>query len=231
MYCKKPFLPTVQQTRTQLRHLSRQPISQWTTYCSIGSSFVGRSGLLALNEFRTIPMALAGSDNGLVTQHRVRVWCARTGDFLYEPSHPRLGEIRLHVLEKWTWINGRVDLPTAHTVFHLHFEVAQQPVDDFLCLDELMMGQSLDINCFVRAPQKPDIRHKKSLEDAICHQQGKRLWALLNTAGGRKFDRIIFRLFEARSSFCGPAFSPSKMPLTWSRSYKQTCTSEDDVKE
>ena len=60
------------------------------------------------------------------------------------------------------------------------FEVAQQPVDDFLCLGELMMGLSLDIMCFVKAPHKPDIRHKKSLEDAICHQQRKRLWALLN---------------------------------------------------
>ena len=53
----------------------------------------------------------------------------------------------------------------------------------------------------------------------------------VNTAGGRKFDRRLFRPFEARTCFCGPAVSPSKMPLTWSRSYKETSTSEDDVKE
>ena len=52
-----------------------------------------------------------------------------------------------------------------------------------------------------------------------------------NTAGGRKFDRRILRAFEARTCFCGPAVSPSKMPRTWSRSYKETSTSEDDVKE
>ena len=106
--------------------------------------------------------------------------CARTGEFLYEPTHPRLDQIRLYVLKKWTWINGRVDLPEAHTLFHLHFVVAQQPIDDFMCLGELTLGRSLDIMCVVKSPQKPDIRHRKSLEDAIGHHQRKRLWVLLN---------------------------------------------------
>lgn len=89
--------------------------------------------------------------------------------FIYEPSNPRLDQVRLFVLKKWTWINGRVDLPEAHTLFHLHFVAAQQPIDDFMCLGALTMGQSLDIMCVVKSPQKPDIRHRKSLEDAIGH--------------------------------------------------------------
>ena len=51
------------------------------------------------------------------------------------------------------------------------------------------------------------------------------------TAGGIKFDRGILTAFEARTCFCGPALSPSKMPLTWPRSYKETRASEDDMKE
>ena len=111
---------------------------------------------------------------------RNRVWCARTGDFLYEPTHPRLEEIRLCALKKWTWINGGVDLPDADTLFYLHFMVGQQPVDDFQCLGELMLGRPLDVMCVVKAPQRPDIRHRKSLEDAIGQHQRKRLWSLLN---------------------------------------------------
>ena len=45
------------------------------------------------------------------------MWCAQTGDVLYEPTHPRLDEIRLYVIKKWTWINGGVDLPEAQTLF------------------------------------------------------------------------------------------------------------------
>ena len=71
---------------------------------------------------------------------------------------PRLDEIRLCVLTKWTWINGGIDLPEAHTLFYLHFVVAQQPVDDFQCLGELMLGRPLDIMCVVKAPQRPDTR-------------------------------------------------------------------------
>ena len=82
------------------------------------------------------------SDYTVTMRPRVRVWCARTGDFLYEPTHPRLEKICLCAIKKWTWINGRVDLPEADTLLYLHFVVGQQPVDDFQCLGELMLGQS-----------------------------------------------------------------------------------------
>ena len=76
--------------------------------------------------------------------------------------------------------NGGVDMPEAHTLFYLHFVVDQQPVDDFQCLGELTLGRPLDVMCVVKAPQRPDIRHRKSLEDAIGQHQRKRLWSLLN---------------------------------------------------
>ena len=62
---------------------------------------------------------------------RVPVWCARTGEFLYEPTHPRLEEVLVSVL----------DLPDALTLFYLHFEVEQKPVDDFQCLGDLILGR------------------------------------------------------------------------------------------
>ena len=94
-------------------------------------------------------------------------------ELLYEPTHPRFEEVLVCVLKKWTWINGGVDLPDALTLFYLHFEVEQTPVDDFQCLGDLMLGRPLHIMCFVRVPQRPDIRHRKSLEDAIGQQQRK----------------------------------------------------------
>ena len=69
--------------------------------------------------FRVVEKMAWTPDNRLATVPRVRVLCARTGEFLYEPTHPRLEQIRLYVLKKWTWINGRVDLPEAHTLFSL----------------------------------------------------------------------------------------------------------------
>ena len=51
-------------------------------------------------------MALGDSAYTIDMRPRVRVWCARTGDFLYEPTHPRLEEIRFCALKKWTWINA-----------------------------------------------------------------------------------------------------------------------------
>ena len=110
---------------------------------------------------------------------RVRVVCALTGELIYEPTHPWLAQVRCHLLKKWTWINKGIYLPTALTLFYLQFEVDQQPVDDFQCLGDLTLGRPLDIQCFVRAPQRPDIRHRKRLEDAIEQLQGQRLWSLL----------------------------------------------------
>ena len=50
----------------------------------------------------------------------------------------------------------------------------------FQCLGDLTLRRPLDIQCFVKAPQRPDIRHRKCLEDAIEQLQGQRLWSLLN---------------------------------------------------
>ena len=51
-------------------------------------------------------------------------------------------------------------MPEADTQFYLHFMVGQQPVDDFQCLGELMLGRPLDIKCVVKALQRPDIRYR-----------------------------------------------------------------------
>ena len=77
------------------------------------------------------------------------------------------------------WARCRAALG-AKKMFYLHFEVEQQPVDDFRCLGDLMLGRPLDIMCVVKAPQRPDIRHRKSLEDTIGQHQCKRLWSFLN---------------------------------------------------
>ena len=121
------------------------------------------------------------SDYRIDGMPRVRVLCALTGELIYEPTHPWLEQVRCHLLKKWTWINKGNYLPTALTMFYLHFEVNQQPVDDFQCLGALTLGRPLDIRCFVKAPQRPDIRHRKCVEDAIEQLQGQRLWSLLNS--------------------------------------------------
>ena len=111
---------------------------------------------------------------------RVRVLCAVTGELIYEPTHPWLEQVRCHLLKKWTWINKGEFLPTALTMFHLHFEANQQPVDDFQCLGALTLGRPLLLHCSVKAPQRPDIRHRKRMVDAIEQRQGQRLWSLLS---------------------------------------------------
>ena len=63
---------------------------------------------------------------------RVRVLCALTGELIYEPTHPWLEQVRCHLLKKWTWINKGIYLPTALTLFYLHFEVEHQPIDDLI---------------------------------------------------------------------------------------------------
>ena len=65
-------------------------------------------------------------------------------------------------------------------MFHLHFEANQQAVDDFQCLGALTHGRPLLIHCSVKTPQRPDIRHRKCLADAIEQRQGQRLWSLLS---------------------------------------------------
>ena len=124
-------------------------------------------------------MAIA-SDYRVDGMPRVRVLCALTGELIYEPTHPWLEQVRCHLLKKWTWINKGEFLPTALTMFHLHFEVNRQPVDDFQCLGALTLGRPLLIHCSVKAPQRPDIRHRKCMVDAIEQRQGQRLWSLLS---------------------------------------------------
>ena len=102
-------------------------------------------------------MSSIGPDYTLILRPRVRVWCARTGEFLYEPTHPR--PVLVCVLKKWTWINGGVDLPDALTFFYLHFEVEQKPVDDFQCLGDLMLGRPLHIIFILRHPRQT--RHSR----------------------------------------------------------------------
>ena len=105
----------------------------------------------------------------------------RTEEVLYEPTHPWLERVSISVLKKWTWINYRADCPDAHTLLHLHFFVAQQPIDDFMCLGGLISGPTLDILCVVKSPQKPGIRNGKSIADAIVQRQPKGLWGLLSS--------------------------------------------------
>ena len=124
-------------------------------------------------------MAIA-SDYRVDGMPRVRVLCALTGELIYEPTHPWLEQVRCHLLKKWTWINKGEFLPTALTMFHLHFEVNRQPVDDFQCLGALTLGRPLLIHCSVKAPQRPDIRHRKCMVDAIEQRHGQRLWSLLS---------------------------------------------------
>ena len=109
------------------------------------------------------------TDYSIVATPRVRVLCTLTGELIYEPTHPWLERVRLHLLKKWKWINKGVYLPAALTVVYLHFEVGQQPMGDFQCLGALMLLRPLDILWFVKAPQRPDIRHRS-----------QRLWSLLN---------------------------------------------------
>ena len=113
------------------------------------------------------------------TMPTVRILSKRTGEVLYEPTHPWLERVCIFVLKKWIWINCRADCPDAHTLFHLHFFVAQQPIDDFICLGGLISGRTLDILCVIKSLQKPGIRHGKSIADAIVQHQPKRLWRLL----------------------------------------------------
>ena len=119
------------------------------------------------------------SENRVDGMPRDRVLCSLTGEVIFELTHPWLEQVRCHLLKKWTWSFKGIYLPTAVTLFHLHFEVDQQPVDDFQCLGDLASGRPLDILCLTRAPQKPDVRHKKCLEEAIEQLQGQRLWSLL----------------------------------------------------
>ena len=58
-------------------------------------------------------MMATSPGNSIVTMPRVRVLCALTGELLYEPTHPWLEQIRIHLLKTWTWIKGRNDLPAA----------------------------------------------------------------------------------------------------------------------
>ena len=84
---------------------------------------------------------------------RVRVLCAWTGEWIYEPTHRWLEQVRCHLLKKWTWINKGIYFPTALSLVYLHFEVGQQPVDDFQCLGDLALGRPA-IQCFTKAPAK-----------------------------------------------------------------------------
>ena len=65
-------------------------------------------------------------------------------------------------------------------MFHLHFEANQQPLDDFQCIGALLQGRPLLIYCSVKAPQRPDTRHRRHMVDAIEQRQGRRLWSLLS---------------------------------------------------
>ena len=84
-------------------------------------------------------MSTSGSDYTVTMQP---MWCARTGEFLFEPTHPRLEEVLVCILRKWAWSN-RDDLPDALTLFYFDFEVERKSTDDFQCLGDLMLGRPL----------------------------------------------------------------------------------------
>ena len=69
-------------------------------HCTLGSSSGGNSALLELSKLGKLPMSSIGSDYTVTMRPRVRVWCARTGEFLYEPTHSRLEEVLICVLKK-----------------------------------------------------------------------------------------------------------------------------------
>ena len=72
-----------------------------------------------------------------------------------------------------------------------------------------MLGRPLNIMCIVKAPQRPDIRHRKSLEDAIGHHQCKRLWSLLNRY------RLPSLLCDQRGDLVNPLMLALQSSSTW----------------
>ena len=61
------------------------------SHCSLGSSSVGKSGLLALSELRKFPMSSIGPDYTLTMRPRVRVWTIRDGRrYLFRSDQSRL---------------------------------------------------------------------------------------------------------------------------------------------
>ena len=115
--------------------VSNPPTFQYLCECSEASTCCGSAIAIGIKESGIAGpefilhnhMAIASDyrDDGMP---RVRVLCALTGELIYEPTHPWLEQVKCHLLKKWTWSNKGEFLPTALTMFHLHFEANQQPV-------------------------------------------------------------------------------------------------------
>ena len=98
---------------------------------------------------------------------KVRVVHSITGNLLFEAGHPRLGQIRVFQLQRWTWDRLRTTLPDTYTLFNIDLIHCCRPLLSFRALMSLTEEEVLEVGYVIKVIQgDPDAEFEGTAEYA-----------------------------------------------------------------
>ena len=91
----------------------------------------------------------------------VRVVHSITGRVLFETGHPRLGQVRVFQLKRWTWDKVRFTLPEGYTLFNVELIHNSRTINSFRALMSLTDEEVLEVGNVIKELLTPSPRVRR----------------------------------------------------------------------
>ena len=122
---------------------------------------------------------------------KVRVVHSITGSVLFEAGHPRLGQIRVFQLKRWTWDKVRTILPEGYTLFNVELIHSSRTINSFRALMSLTDEEVLEVGYVIKELQTPSPRVRRDMTEAISRHQPELIWNYLSKYKVPELLRVI----------------------------------------
>ena len=110
----------------------------------------------------------------------VRVVHSFTGRVVLEATHPRLWQVRVFLLQQWTWDALRSSLPAGYCKFNVALIHDSRPLNAFRALMSLTDEDTLEIGYVLKELRLPGPRARRAMTEAIARHQADLVYGYLS---------------------------------------------------
>ena len=110
----------------------------------------------------------------------VRVVHSFTGRVVLEATHPRLWQVRVFLLQQWTWDALKSSLPAGYCKFNVALIHDSRPLNAFRALMSLTDEDTLEIGYVLKELRLPGPRARRAMTEAIARHQADLVYGYLS---------------------------------------------------
>ena len=110
----------------------------------------------------------------------VRVVHSFTGRVVLETTHPRLWQVRVFLLQQWTWNAIRTSLPEGYCKFNVELIHDNRPLNAFRALMSITEEDTLEVGYVIKELRVPSPRTRRAMTEAIARHQSDLIYNFLS---------------------------------------------------